>query len=131
MWHRVGNLRRDPRGQITAEVDFPAESRWVRGHFPGDPVIPAMAQLAVVREVLEGLGPGEFVFRGLKRVKFKALVRPGERLRLEISPKAAGQYGFRLLRDQEVVCSGVLEGELEGGEFPATANRNPGRVTNG
>jgi len=114
MWHRLHKLTREPGGRITAEVDFPQQSQWVEGHFPDDPLIPAVAQLSIVREALGGIGEGPFIPSELNRVKFKAMVRPGERLNLEITPKseARSQWQYRLFKGREMVGSGFIKGRF-------------------
>ena len=112
MWHRLQKLTHDPDGRISVEIEFPEQSQWAEGHFPGDPLIPAVAQLAVVREALSQTGRGPFILTGLKRIKFKARVLPGDRLQLEISPGTAADdsYEYRLLKGRESVGTGFVTG---------------------
>jgi len=60
---------------------------WVRGHMPGYPLLPgvlmceAAAQLASYLMQRMGLLAGDFVaFGGMESVKFRGVVRPGDRL---------------------------------------------------
>jgi 3-hydroxyacyl-[acyl-carrier-protein] dehydratase len=60
---------------------------WVRGHMPGYPLLPgvlmceAAAQLVGYYVTLIGLLSGDFVgFAGMENVRFRGVVRPGERL---------------------------------------------------
>jgi 3-hydroxyacyl-[acyl-carrier-protein] dehydratase len=67
--------------------DVRAEEFWVRGHMPGYPLLPgvlmceAAAQLCSYYCMTNGLLQGDFIgFGGLENVRFRGLVRPGDRL---------------------------------------------------
>jgi 3-hydroxyacyl-[acyl-carrier-protein] dehydratase len=62
---------------------------WVRGHMPDYPLLPgvlmceAAAQLVSYYTVTAGLKVGDFVgFGGMENVRFRGVVRPGDRLLL-------------------------------------------------
>jgi hypothetical protein len=70
--------------RVLLEFTIPAESAYFDGHFPGFPLLPAVAQFElVIRLASRYLGTGLNVSR-LKRIKFSNMVRPGNRLRLEL-----------------------------------------------
>lgn len=94
---------RKTEGAVTARVDVPETSRWFDGHFPGKPILPGIAQLALVMEVLKkALGPETAATR-FSRVRFKQLIRPGDRLALDIRPKPddARSFAFRITCDDD------------------------------
>lgn len=73
-----------------AEHRFTGEEFYLRGHFPGDPIVPgvilveSMAQTATVAamalpEYRDGLG----LFAGIDDMRFKRVVRPGDTARFE------------------------------------------------
>jgi 3-hydroxyacyl-[acyl-carrier-protein] dehydratase len=75
------------QGLIVGYKDVRPDEFWVRGHMPGYPLMPgvlmceAAAQLASYYVVITGLLHGDFIgFGGLEDVKFRGLVRPGDRL---------------------------------------------------
>src|SRR5947209_12429840 len=78
----------DPDKQlIVGYKDVRADEFWVRGHIPDYPLMPgvlmceAAAQLCSVFIVTQGLLAGDFIgFGGLENVRFRGLVRPGDRL---------------------------------------------------
>jgi 3-hydroxymyristoyl/3-hydroxydecanoyl-(acyl carrier protein) dehydratase len=80
-----------------AEVDLvvPHELRYLRGHFPGAPIVPGVVQIkwAIVfaRKLLQAGGE----FAGMKAVKFLELMHPGDTatLKLDYSP-ADGELRF-------------------------------------
>jgi 3-hydroxyacyl-[acyl-carrier-protein] dehydratase len=77
----------DPaRHLIVGYKDVEPDAFWVRGHMPGYPLMPgvlmceAAAQLCSYYVVTQGLLQGDFIgFGGLEDVRFRGLVRPGDR----------------------------------------------------
>src|SRR3984957_19455583 len=74
---------------IIGYKDVRDDEFWVRGHMPGYPLLPgvlmceAAAQLCSYYVVTQGMMQGEFLgFGGLENVRFRAPVRPGDRLLL-------------------------------------------------
>jgi 3-hydroxymyristoyl/3-hydroxydecanoyl-(acyl carrier protein) dehydratase len=96
--------------ELVAEVVVPAGSRWFDGHFPGQPVLPGIAQLSMVLELIGRAGGVRVALGGLSRVRFRKMILPDDRLRVVATPKAAamGSYHFRILKDQDVVTTGTL-----------------------
>jgi 3-hydroxyacyl-[acyl-carrier-protein] dehydratase len=78
----------DPEQQlIIGYKDVRPDEFWVRGHMPGYPLMPgvlmceAAAQLCSYYCVTQGLLRDDFIgFGGLEEVRFRGLVRPGDRL---------------------------------------------------
>jgi 3-hydroxyacyl-[acyl-carrier-protein] dehydratase len=71
---------------IVGYKDVQPDEFWVRGHMPGYPLMPgvlmceAAAQLCSYYVVISGLLTGDFIgFGGLEEVRFRGLVRPGDR----------------------------------------------------
>ena len=99
-------------GSITAEAVFAEDDPWFDGHFPGEPVLPAVAQLAMAWEAVETLigASAPVTLAGFRRVKFKEMIRPGQRLRLTAAARGEGGkiYSFKLLCDGRLACTGSL-----------------------
>jgi len=94
---------------ITAQVTTEPQSPWFSGHFPGDPVLPGIAQLKMVADIVARALAQDLVLVELTRIKFKKLIRPGEIL--DICARAGNNentYTFRISSKQEDVCSGTL-----------------------
>jgi 3-hydroxyacyl-[acyl-carrier-protein] dehydratase len=90
------------RHLVVGYKDVGADEFWVRGHMPDYPLLPgvlmceAAAQLCSYYVVTQGLLQGDFIgFGGLDNVRFRGLVRPGDRLVL------AGK-GVRVHRRQTI-----------------------------
>lgn len=88
---------------------------WFRGHFPGQPILPGVAQVDWVlhygREALMADGS----FGGIENVKFQRPVKPGQTLRLQLEWQAQRQillFRYRLcdprLADEPMVSSGRI-----------------------
>ncbi len=86
-----------------------ADSRWYAGHFPGDPILPGIAQLQMVRELISGASQEKLSLAALSRVKFRKIVRPGETLDIQVADgNKDNRYTFRIMRGDEEVCSGMI-----------------------
>lgn len=81
-----------PQKSATGYKDILASEAFFAGHFPGNPVMPgvlmveALAQLACILAFKsQGSYAGQVAyFMGIKQVRFRRVVRPGERLELAV-----------------------------------------------
>ena len=96
---------------MSAEVEIPLNSPWFSGHFPGEPILPGIAQLGIIQEALQKSGRKKLVVKSVSRVRFKQVVKSGDQLRLVATPveNKAGSYSFRIMVDEKLVCSGIME----------------------
>ena len=95
---------------MNRQVAFPAQSTWFQGHFPGDPVLPGIAQLHLVEETIRAVLGQEIRLVGLKRVRFKRIIRPEETIAISADPveDKPGLYRFQLTVDGENACNGLM-----------------------
>ena len=109
MWHQLEHTARNHGGRLSARVRIPARSTWFDGHFPGDPVLPAVAQLGVIRDLIDQALDGHPGVAAYRRVKFKRMIRPREVLDIIAEPKTPGEaYTFRITVGDEVACTGTV-----------------------
>ena len=79
------------------------------GHFPGNPIVPAVVLLERVAAAIEGaFGPQARLAR-LPAVKFLAPLAPGERFRIVLERQDGGSIRFTLVRDGKAFASGSAE----------------------
>jgi 3-hydroxymyristoyl/3-hydroxydecanoyl-(acyl carrier protein) dehydratase len=102
--------RREADGTITAETAVGADDPWFEGHFPEEPVLPAVAQLALAWEAIGALAGRQWRLAGFRRVKFKEMIRPGQRLLLTAVARDEGgsHFAFRLHCAGRLACTGSL-----------------------
>lgn len=111
MWHSLNSCRKSSSGEVSASVAMAADSQWFSGHFPGEPVLPGIAQLGIVLDALTQTSRGKLRIAGFSRVRFKQLIRPDDPLEVVISPLETepGAYSFRLTTGKHLACSGVVK----------------------
>jgi 3-hydroxymyristoyl/3-hydroxydecanoyl-(acyl carrier protein) dehydratase len=100
--------------QDTASIRFcvAADYLFLEGHFPGDPIVPAVAQIGWSLSAithLRGEPLGKYI---LSRVKFIQVIRPEDDVLLELSWVGL-KYSFRVIVREAICSSGVIK--LDGG----------------
>lgn len=110
MWYEVNKRNTAGAAELFADIRVPSESPWFRGHFPGNPVLPGIAQLEMVVDLIRQNADHPLRLAAVSRVRFKQTIVPEDRLRLVVSPKGdqEGAYWFRILKSGELVTSGVI-----------------------
>ena len=125
----------DPvRAVCVGYKDLGPDEFWVRGHMPGMPLMPgvimceAAAQLASYYSSKFHLMEGDVVvgFGGLEEVRFRGVVRPGDRFVIVNSllklRRSIMTCQFQCFVNQNLVCEGILKGvaiplsQLTGGQ---------------
>jgi 3-hydroxymyristoyl/3-hydroxydecanoyl-(acyl carrier protein) dehydratase len=110
MWYEVIVQKSSRENELCAEVHVPEESNWFRGHFPGNPVLPGIAQLAMVFETIRQSLREDLRVTQVSRVRFKQMILPDDRLSVRVKPKPGrgGVYAFRILKQEELICNGDM-----------------------
>lgn len=109
MWYSLLSLKKNTDNTLSAHVTVRDGSPWFSGHFPDNPILPGIAQLNMIAEVIAQSRQENLCIKALRRVKFKKIVRPGERLELHISTKEKKNlYAFRITSEMQDVCSGMI-----------------------
>ena len=102
---------------LEARAKALANSPWFDGHFPGQPILPGIAMIAMAfdaareKEAREG---NNIRLKAVKRVRFKKPVRPDEpfTVALKREQKESGiSYNFTILLEGEAACTGILNVE--------------------
>lgn len=100
-----------------ARIKLPSDSRWFDGHFPGNPVLPGIAQLGMVADLLSWALARRLMVTSVGRVRFKQMLWPGDCIDLSVTPKSGheGMFAFQITKDGQMVCNGnITVGESTG-----------------
>jgi 3-hydroxyacyl-[acyl-carrier-protein] dehydratase len=110
MWYILKGINRSKENEISADIHVPPDSPWFDGHFPGEPVLPGVAQIGMVFDAISNARNQDLRISGVRRVRFKRMIRPDDQLKIIAAPlnKEIGAYSFRIMIQEEAVCSGVL-----------------------
>ena len=105
----VDRMKKMAVTEITASVTTEGNSSWFSGHFPNNPILPGIAQLKMVADLITKPGRGNLSMTGLSRIKFRKLVKPGDRLDIQVEcSDGADNYLFKITSGNDDVCSGKM-----------------------
>ncbi len=109
LWYAMSAPERAASGEIHAQVQVRADSPWFAGHFPDFPVLPAIAQVSMVVDMVARDCGLPLYLQSASRIKFKRLVAPDAGLSLLVRAGAEpNQYMYRISEGAEEVSSGTL-----------------------
>ena len=110
MWYLLTEMNRSEENEISADINVPPDSPWFDGHFPGEPILPGVAQIGMVLDAIRNARNQDLKISSVRRVRFKRIIKPDDRLKIIATPlkQAVDSYSFRILIGDETVCSGVM-----------------------
>jgi predicted hotdog family 3-hydroxylacyl-ACP dehydratase len=100
--------------QIDARCFIPPESSWFSGHFPSNPIFPALGLMGLVDEALGEHGLPHLpsgARRVYKRVRFRQIVRPGDTLSVKLSLPLEGEsqpFRFKIFKETDSISEGMF-----------------------
>ncbi|MDO5582018.1 MAG: 3-hydroxyacyl-ACP dehydratase FabZ family protein [Planctomycetia bacterium] len=118
----TGILYEAPDGQSCVGFRDTTENEfWVRGHMPGYPLMPGVVMCETAAQLASYfVGKRNFFdhavmgFAGLEEVKFRGMVRPGDRFVVQCSlikvRKLLITAAFMGIVNESVVCEGIIKG---------------------
>jgi len=113
-WLPLKDIRMTQEGFWESHVRFSPSSEWFSGHFDELPLVPGVALLALVAEVVKRQGNEQgrlLKVSCFSKVRFRRLVFPDEELRVSVAvmpPKSEAELGFHLSCNGHTVAQGVL-----------------------
>jgi 3-hydroxyacyl-[acyl-carrier-protein] dehydratase len=96
------------RGEFVFPPDFPAFA----GHFPDQPVLPAIVQMAAVRLLAAKALGHDLVPVSAQRVKFRSIIQPDEPVVVAVAlqpHEARWRAAFTVSREGGTVASGRID----------------------
>jgi 3-hydroxymyristoyl/3-hydroxydecanoyl-(acyl carrier protein) dehydratase len=105
---RLIGTRKEER-EWTFDVEVPRDSPFFDGHFPGQPVLPAIAQLAILTEVYCGsIAPGRCI-AAIPKLRLQQSVAPEQRLTFHVGhPDESDCSAFAIRRKGKAVSRGTV-----------------------
>lgn len=102
-----------------ADVTIPESYLFFRGHFEGMPMMPGISELTeVVLPLARRRHPELGALRGLRRVRFRRPVFPGETMHVELAGEAPLNVRFELTVGKHTVANGVLVFDTKAPDAP-------------
>ena len=92
---------------MSVAIAVPADGPWFEGHFPGQPILPGIAELVLIARALAPGGDAAEV-SAIPFARFRGLVLPADRLEIEAIPRGDDGVRFEVRRAGDVVANGAL-----------------------
>ena len=91
---------------MNATIEVPSGGAWFEGHFPGRPILPGVAELALVLDALAREARHPVAIQGIAFARLRQLVFPGDRLELATREPDTARVRFDLKREGTLVANG-------------------------
>ncbi len=118
-WLPLKDPRMTPEGRWESMARFDTSSEWFLGHFDECALVPGVALLALVAEMVKRQGREQgrrIEVSGFSRVRFKQLVFPDEELQISVAAVPSGpkaKLDFHITYHGETVAQGLLKASEE------------------
>jgi 3-hydroxyacyl-[acyl-carrier-protein] dehydratase len=112
---------------VNATIAIPSGGAYFEGHFPGQPILPGVVELALVLETLARETRRPLALRGIVFARLRQLVLPGHRLELAARELDGGRMRIDLTREGVLVANGelVLGPPEQAGDAAAPLEQRP------
>jgi predicted hotdog family 3-hydroxylacyl-ACP dehydratase len=91
---------------MKAIIEVPSGGAYFEGHFPGRPILPGVAQIAMVHDALSREAAHALAIRAIAFARLRQLVVPGDRLELATREPKPAHLRFDLKRAGILVANG-------------------------
>lgn len=82
-FYRLNELHQED-GQLFAHISLNADSDIFKGHFPGNPITPGVAQLEMIKEILSTHYQRAIQLKSISNCKYLAILNPLETKELTV-----------------------------------------------
>ncbi|MDR2861107.1 MAG: hypothetical protein LBV07_00945 [Syntrophobacterales bacterium] len=113
-WHYLYPEDDDHDSQGAVKGVAPQASPWFSGHFPGNPILPGIAILVMVKETIlcgEGKKGKKVKITGMKKIRFRLPAKPDDTLDISYSALPGKEnltYSFKVSLAGQVMCMGAM-----------------------
>ena len=118
-WLPLKDIRMTQEGFWESDVRFSPSSEWFSGHFDEFPLVPGVALLALVAEVVKKQGNEQgrhLKVSSFSRVRFKRLALPDEELHISVAimpPRSEAKLVFHVTCNGHTVAQGMMKATEE------------------
>jgi 3-hydroxyacyl-[acyl-carrier-protein] dehydratase len=111
-WYSISAVNVHEAGNIDFVASAGQTSPWFNGHFPGEPILPGIAQIHIVWDAIRKMaGPDRVpVITEVKRLRFRQIIRPDDNMSVTVEQdrNKKGQFAFKISVRGELACNGVI-----------------------
>ena len=111
------NINHSEDGEIlSGSCLVAADMPFFKGHFPGLPIMPAVAQIEMIQALLQQHADWNAVIAGGRGLKFTGRIQPDDSLTIRLQRRPSGDISFIVENKDTVVSKGSLQlaGETHG-----------------
>ena len=90
------------------DVRFDPSAAYFQGHFPGFPLLPGVVQIGLAVRYAKETFAVQGALREVRRMKFKTVIRPGDRVRIRLDRTGDGQVSYLFAKGEATCSQGVL-----------------------
>ena len=98
-FYTINSLEKTGEQHFSAVLNINEKHEIFKGHFPGNPVMPGVCMMQIIKELVEEIATAPLFMQSLSNVKFMALINPEInpelRLELEVSETEDGLVKVR------------------------------------
>ncbi|MEE9422255.1 MAG: hypothetical protein V3V50_03775 [Gammaproteobacteria bacterium] len=93
--------------EITASCMINPDAAFFKGHFDSMSIMPAIAQLLMVEELIKNSRWGCHI-SSVQSCKFFDLIQPGQRVQILLTQSGTDKINFRIEKDNQVFTKGIV-----------------------
>jgi 3-hydroxyacyl-[acyl-carrier-protein] dehydratase len=76
--------------KYSVDIEFNAAHEIFKGHFPGNPVVPGVCMVQIIKEILKNIFEKDFTMLQASQLKFLAIIDPNETKRVQVDIQITG-----------------------------------------
>ena len=119
-WEIQATLIFEPPDRVIVQAMAPQNSPWFRGHFPGQPILPAIGLLSLVMKALRYFGEQQDLKLqdlGVRKARFTLPIRPGDNFEILLQSRISEEKlvsTFKVLLKEQMAGNGIMVAGLRG-----------------
>jgi uncharacterized membrane protein/3-hydroxymyristoyl/3-hydroxydecanoyl-(acyl carrier protein) dehydratase len=103
----VFNLKRDA-SSLSAELVFPKDYPYFKGHFPSFPVLAGVVELEVAKYFIDILSGSRRPVKAVKKLKFTNIVTPQVPVTVSVARKNDDEFTFSFMKGDKPCSTGTI-----------------------